>query len=120
MTRRQRLLRILYSLVAFAGSWMLHNVQHGSIVLAQEYQAQQQFEHGRDWDRHDEKEKQIDAHFTATDAKVGEMAEKLSMISGIGVTVCAGLGILNLLGFIRPHAAAAGEPSGKTHFITPE
>lgn len=117
----QRLLRLLYSIVAFGGAIMLHDIDRGFTVLAQqqEYRSQQAFEHGGEWDRHDEKDREIDLHLTTTDAKVGELAEKVSLICGVGATIVTGLGVLNLLGFLRPQSGSH-EPPGKTHFITPE
>lgn len=117
--QRERLFRIVYSLVAFAGAGMLRNIDHGFVVFAQgESQSQQQYERGRDWDRHDEKEKEINDHLTATDARLSGVAEKVSLICGVGATIVTGLGVLNLLGFIR--TPGRSEPTGKTHFITPD
>jgi hypothetical protein len=116
--QRDRLLRLVYSLVAFAGAGMLHNIDRGFVVFAQgQSQAQQQYER-RDWDRHDEKEREINDHLTATDARLSGVAEKVSLICGVGATIVTGLGVLNLLGFIR--TPSRSEPPGKTHFITPE
>lgn len=116
--RRDKILRLIYSMVAFVGAQMLHNIDQGFVVFAQgQSMVQQQYEH-RDWDRHDEKERQLDDHIAATDKHLGEVAEKVSMMSGVGAAVVAGLGVLNLLGFIRIPGRA--EPVGKTHFITPE
>lgn len=114
---RERFLRLIYSLVAFAGARMLHNIDRGVLVFAQS-QAQQQYEH-RDWDRHDEKEKEINEHLSATDTRLSSVAEKVSMICGVGGTIITGLGVLNILGLLKPRADG-GESHGKTHFITPE
>jgi hypothetical protein len=111
-----KLLRVVYSLVAFTGSLMLHNIGHGFVVYAQDQtQAIQTYrgaeQDGRQWDRHDEKEKEIDEHIRTTDGRLAEVSDKVSMITGVGATVVALLGILNLLGFIKPQRGETG-PSG--------
>lgn len=110
-----RTLRIMYSLLAFAGAFVFYGIDRGYVVHAQS-DAQTQYER-RDWDRHDQKEHEIDEHLRTTDSKVSDHGEKISLICGVGATIVTGLGVLNLLGFLKQPRP---EPMGKTHTITPE
>lgn len=116
MTRR---VRLAYALVALSGSVTMYGLTSITVHAAQiadvsNYNIQQEIDSRKD------KETAIDQHLAASDVveakdvaelkqrldrqgeSLASISDKVSTITGVGGTILALLGILNLLGFINP------------------
>lgn len=108
-----RYIRMMYAVTALSGALLLHEFPDISQVYAQQIsQTQTQpapyiwgIQSGLDTnskliDQLNIKEDQIDHHLEATDSRINDLSDKISLIQGIGSGVLGILGVLQIFGLI--------------------
>lgn len=126
--RMSRGTRFAYALVALIGSACMYHIT--SMSSAHAAQVQPEYSIQQEIDSRKDKEAQLDQHLATSDTREKEdiaavndrldrqgstlagISDKVSTITGVGGTILAILGILNMLGFISPARRGKHEHQG--------